>query len=110
MKVSERYRWRGIGRKVLLAVLVLILGGIFIFGQRGLFRWYRLVRVTKSMAASNDSLEAAIEDLSEQIRSLEEGDTLELERHARDWGMVRPGEEVYLVQDEADTLDSRHSP
>jgi cell division protein FtsB len=110
MKVSERYRWRRIGRKILLAALILILGGIFVFGQRGLFRWYRLIQISKNMAAHNDSLEAAIEDLSGQIRSLEEGDTLELERRARELGMVRPGEEVYLIQDEADTLESANTP
>lgn len=106
MKVSERYRWRGIGRKVLLASLILILGGIFVFGQRGLLRWYRLVRISTAMEARNDSLEKDIQTLSEQIQALEEGDTLELERRARDWGMVRSGEEVYLVQEEDDTLES----
>lgn len=107
MKISERYKWRGIGRKVLLAALILVLGGIFIFGHRGLIKWYQLRQIGKAMETKNESLENEIQDLSARIRALEEGDSLELERMARHWGMVRPGEEVYIVQEEGDTLKTQ---
>ena len=104
--VSELYKRRGVGRKILLAALILIIGSIFIFGQRGLIRWYRLERMSQVMEIRNDSLETEIQVLSLHIQALQEGDSFELERIARHWGMVRSGEEVYIVREEGDSLQT----
>ncbi len=104
MKTTERYKWRGIGRKVLLIIILLVLGGIFIFSSRGLLPWYQLHRLEESMEARNDSLAAAVQETSDRIDALAREDSLEIERAARDLGMVRPGEEVYIVREEGDTL------
>ncbi len=106
MKAAERYRWQGIGRKVLLIGMILVLGAIFLFGDRGLIKWYRLRQDSRAMEERIDSLGSEIANMSERIRAIEEGDTLELERIARHWGMVRPGEEVYIVREEGDTLQT----
>ena len=106
MKAAERYRWQGIGRKVLLISVILVLGAIFLFSDRGLIKWYRLRGDSRAMQERIDSLESEIENISERIRAIEEGDTLELERIARHWGMIRPGEEVYVVREEGDTLQT----
>ncbi len=106
MKLSERYKWQGKGRKVLLIVVLIILGGIFIFGKRGLWQLYELHRLGETMEIRNDSLEQAMQTTSERIDALERGDSLELERVARHWGMVRPGEEMYVVKEEGDTLET----
>lgn len=107
MKVSERYKRRGFGRRLLLIALVSVLGGVFLFGQRGLIQWYRLWRISETMEARNDSLEVEIEAISARIQALEAGDSLELERIARRCGMVKPGEEVYIIQEEGDSLNSQ---
>jgi cell division protein FtsB len=106
MKNSNRQKWKGLGRKILLAVVLIVLISIFLFGERGFIQWYRLQRMKASLERTNDSLETEIGDLSERIRGLEEGDTLEIETVARHWGMVRPGEEVYVVKEEDDTLQT----
>lgn len=106
MKIVERYKWQGLGRKILLVALILVLGFIFVLGDRGLLKWYRLRQVGTAMVIKNDSLKVEIESLSDRIRGIEAGDSLELERIARYWGLVRPGEEIYIVREEADTLQA----
>lgn len=106
MKNSNLQKWKGQGRKILLAVVIIVLLSIFMFGERGFIQWYRLQRMKANLEQANDSLETEIENLSERIRGLEEGDTLEIETVARHWGMVRPGEEVYVVKEEDDTLQT----
>jgi cell division protein FtsB len=106
MKSSDRQKWKGTGRKVLLALILVILLSIFMFGGRGFIQWYKLERMRVTLETANDSLETEIEDLSERIDALETGDTLEIETVARHWGMVRPGEEVYVVKEEDDTLQT----
>ncbi|TKJ38399.1 hypothetical protein CEE37_12835 [candidate division LCP-89 bacterium B3_LCP] len=104
MRVSDQYKWRGIGRKALMAALLLVLGGIFVLGQRGLLNLYRLERTGDAMRMKNDSLDTEIRILSERLDAFQAGDSLEVERIARHWGMIKPGEEVYLVKEESDTL------
>ncbi len=106
MASVKQYKWRGTGRKILLVVLFLVFSGIFLFSRQGLLNWYKLHRTSLQMEAANDSLEQAIEELSARIRAIEEGDSLELERLARHWGMVREGEEIYLIRDDADTTQN----
>jgi cell division protein FtsB len=103
MASAKQYKWRGTGRKVLLVILILVFSGIFLFGRQGLLNWYKLRRTSQQMEASNDSLVGAIEALSARIQAIEEGDSLELEKLARHWGMVRDGEEIYLIRDDEDT-------
>ena len=106
MKNSNRQRWKGAGRKILLVMVLIVLVSIFLFGERGFIQWYKLQRMKGTLEATNDSLETEIEDLSECIRALDEGDSLEIETVARHWGMVRPGEEVYVVKEQDDTLQT----
>jgi hypothetical protein len=42
MKPPERDRFRGVGRKVFLALLFVVLAGFFLFGKRGLWQWNKL--------------------------------------------------------------------
>lgn len=105
MASIERNKWRGAGRKIILTFLFLFLVFIFVFGQRGLIQWNRLRLQVESMAAQNDSLEREISTMSGRIRKLEAADSLELERVARYWGFVRPGEEIYNIRDGNDSLD-----
>lgn len=100
---SRNYHWRRIGRKVLIASLILIMGGIFLFGQRGLYRFYRLQRSKSEMVRRNDSLNVEIQIIFSRVEALQKRDLLELERIARQWGMVRPGEEIYIIKEEKDT-------
>lgn len=104
MKPVERYRWQGIGRKILLIVILVALGGGFLFGKRGLLKWYQLRRMSHIMEARNDSLRAEIQEISGHIQALEEGDSLELERLARGWGLAREGEEIFIIREEGDTV------
>ncbi|MCX6639126.1 MAG: septum formation initiator family protein [bacterium] len=104
MSGSSKYRWRGIGRKILLTVLLLALAGIFLYGDRGLYRWYKLRQLRDTMKVHNDSLKITNDKLSERIKALEKGDSLELEKVAREWGMLHPGEEIYLIKEEKDTV------
>lgn len=106
MTSSTRYKWHGTGRKILLTVTFLVLGAVFVFGKQGLLKWYQLKRMSRQMELRNDSLETAIQELSGSIRSLEAGDSLELERLARHWGMVREGEEIYIIRDKEDTTQT----
>ncbi len=105
MKAVERLKWKGIGRRVLLVIILIVLLGIFVFGERGLWQWYRLNHLAETMEIENDSLQIKIGTISERTSALEALDSLELERTARHWGMIRPGEEVYVVRDENDTVD-----
>lgn len=107
MKDPERSRWQGVGRKIVLAILFLALALTFLFGRRGLWQWNKLRQQCEAMRRGNDSLEAEIATLSARIRALEATDSLELERAARFWGMVRPGEEIYIIREEGDTLSQK---
>ncbi|HEX7343231.1 MAG TPA: septum formation initiator family protein [bacterium] len=107
MKSPERDRFRGVGRKVLLALLFVALAGFFLFGKRGLWQWNKLRRQCEEMRRENDSLEQEIAALAARIQALEAGDSLEVERAARYWGMVREGEEIYFIREEGDTLSQR---
>lgn len=104
MTAPEPSRPGGLGRKILLGALFLILAATFLFGQRGLLRWNQLRRQCEAMRSKNDSLEQEIAVLTERIQALEVADSLELERVARFWGMVRPGEEIYIIREEGDSL------
>ncbi len=107
MQPPERQKWQGLGRKILLALFFLFLSVTFVFGKRGLLQWNHLRQQCNEMAARNDSLECAIQTQSEHLRALDAADSLELERAARYWGMVRPGEEIYIIKEEEDTLQTR---
>jgi len=107
MKSPERDRFRGVGRKVLLALLFILLAGFFLFGKRGLWQWNKLRRQCAEMRRENDSLEQEIALLTSRIQAFEAGDSLEIERAARHWGMVHDGEEIYLIREEGDTLSQR---
>jgi cell division protein FtsB len=107
MTSAERNKWKGTGRKIILAFLFLVLVIVFVFGRRGLMQWNRLRLQVESMAAQNDSLEREISTLAGRIQKLEAADSLELERVARYWGFVRPGEEIYNIRDENDSLAFR---
>jgi len=106
MKVSERYKWKGIGRKILLALLAVILLVIFVSGNRGLLKWNQLRRRCEVFERQNYAMELEIQEVSARIRGIEEGDSLELERAARFWGMVHPNEEIFIIRQEGDTLSS----
>ena len=106
MRMSNRQKWKGKGRRIFLGLILAILISIFLFGGRGLVQWYKLQRMKETLEMTNDSLQSEIEDLSERVQALEEGDTLEIETVARHWGMVRPGEEIYVVKEEDDTLQT----
>jgi len=103
MKNAEKYKWKGIGRRIFFGVLLVILAGVFLFGRGGLLKWYQLKRYSQKMEVQNDSLQIQIDELSTQIEALEEGDSLALERVARHWGMVKEGEEVYIIREETDS-------
>ncbi|MBU0519656.1 septum formation initiator family protein [bacterium] len=103
MKNADKYKWRGIGRRIFFGVLFVILAGIFLFYRGGLLKWYELKRYSHKMESQNDSLQGQIDELSSQINALEEGDSLELERVARHWGMAREGEEIYIIKEESDS-------
>jgi cell division protein FtsB len=96
----ERNRFQGIGRKIVILVLLAGLVAGFIFGQRGLLQWDKLRQRVREMELQNDSLEQEISVLAARLRALESADSLELERAARRWGMARPGEEVYIIKGE----------
>jgi cell division protein FtsB len=59
------------------------------------------------MQRQNDSLALEIAILTARIQAFEAGDSLEIERAARHWGMVHEGEEIYLIREEGDTLTQR---
>jgi cell division protein FtsB len=107
MKSPERNRFRGVGRKVLLTLFFLILASFFLFSKRGLWQWNKLRRQCEEMRRENDSLEQEIAILSARIQAFEAGDSLEIERAARHWGMVHDGEEIYLIREEGDTVSQR---
>lgn len=107
MKVSERYKWKGLGRRLVLAALAVALVGVFVFGRRGLLKWDQLRRRCEAMELQNDSLASEINQVSTRIRKLEAGDNSELEKMARYWGMVRANEEIYIVRAENDTLHAQ---
>ncbi len=70
-------------------------------------QWNRLRLQVEHMTAQNDSLEREIKALTGRIQKLEAADSLELERVARYWGFVRPGEEIYDIRDGNDSLSFR---
>jgi cell division protein FtsB len=107
MKPPERGRYRGVGRKLALALLFLALALTFVLGRRGLWQWNRLRLQCETMQRENDSLEQEIAKLTQRMQALQTGDSLEIERAARFWGMVRPGEEIYIVREAGDTLSQR---
>ncbi|RJP74054.1 MAG: septum formation initiator family protein [Candidatus Zixiibacteriota bacterium] len=106
VKSPERNPWQGVGRRIILILLFLALAATFIFGQRGLLQYDELRQQCRQMEARNDSLEREIAGLTARIRALESGDSLELERAARRWGLVRPGEEIFLIKEETDTTQA----
>jgi cell division protein FtsB len=93
-----------LGRKILLLILFVVFIALFLFGRRGLLQLNQLKEQCRQMQAVNDSLQREITVLSERLRDLEKADSLELERAARRWGMVRPGEEIYIIKEDRDSL------
>jgi cell division protein FtsB len=96
----ERSKFQGVGRKIVLVVLVAGLSLGFVFGRKGLLQWDKLRRRAREMEMQNDSLQREILGLSLRIRALEAADSLELERAARNWGLARPGEEVFIIRED----------
>jgi cell division protein FtsB len=98
-----------VGRKLVFAILVVVLSLGFMFGRRGLLQWDKLRRRVRDMEMTNDSLQREILSLSIRIRALQAADSLELERAARHWGMARPGEEVYIIREDSNEV-GKNSP
>jgi cell division protein FtsB len=111
MSSSSKYRGRGIGRKLLLIAVFLGLIGIFTYGDYGLYKWYKMRQLRDTVQMHNDSLKKANEELSTRIKAIEKGDSLEIERVARGYGMIRPGDEVYKIKPEnPDTTKPNPNP
>jgi len=86
-------RWRRRLRYV--GLLVLVLGLLSAFSDRGILRLYRLVRVRAELRGEIARLKASNERLTEEARALRE-DPIRIEAIAReDLGLVRPGDVVY---------------
>jgi cell division protein FtsB len=109
MNPPERSKFRGIGRKILFLILFAGLVLTFIFGQRGLLQWDKLRRRVQTMELQNDSLQHEISTLATRIQALENADSLELEQAARRWGMVRPGEEIYIIREDKPDSEKTHA-
>jgi cell division protein FtsB len=97
----ERSKYQGVGRKIVFLVLVAGLSLGFVFGRKGLLQWDKWRRRAREMEMQNDSLQREILILSTRIRALEAADSLELERAARQFGLARPGEEVFIIREDS---------
>jgi cell division protein FtsB len=97
----ERSRFQGVGRRIIFGILLVGLALGFVFGRKGLLQWDKLRRRARDMEMQNDSLQREILGLSVRIRALEAADSLELERAARQFGLARPGEEVFLIREDS---------
>ncbi|HID10386.1 MAG TPA: septum formation initiator family protein [Candidatus Latescibacteria bacterium] len=80
-------------------VLALALFGLyFVFGEHGLWRIWKLKRRARALKEEVVRIEAKRRALEEEKKKLEEGDPEYIEKLARErYGMVKPGERVYIV-------------
>jgi len=87
-----------------LALLPLGLGLLLFDG--GLLEQRRLQRSLDSLAVAEQGIEREIERLKDLNRRLAAGEPFAVEAEARRLGMARPGDEVWRVMLDADTLEA----
>ncbi|HIE04912.1 MAG TPA: septum formation initiator family protein [Candidatus Latescibacteria bacterium] len=84
-------------RKFLLPFLASI-GIYLIFGEHGLWRMWKLKRKERELRREVAEIEARRRVLEEERKRLKEGDPELIEKLARErYGMVKPGEKVYII-------------
>lgn len=91
-----RYRW-------LLAVAVPLLGWLLLF-DGGYIDQHRYRSRLDSLSGLRLQLEQDNERIRGEIQALKAGDRRLLEEEARRLGMIRPGDEVYYLLTDEDTL------
>jgi cell division protein FtsB len=91
-----RYRW-------ILALAVPLLGWLLLF-DGGFIDQHRYQTRLDSLDGLRLQLEADNERITREIRELKAGDPRLLEEEARRLGMIRPGDEVYYLVTDEDTL------
>jgi len=93
--------------KVAVGLLILFMLGMTVLGDRGLFKLLRLKRQRQALVLERDRLQADNERLRADIDRLDH-DYDYIERVAREeFGMVRPGEFIFLFSDRTDAPAGR---
>lgn len=87
-------------RRRILAVSIILLsvGAFIVFTRYGLWTRFTLERKTTALQDSISSLISIQDSMRRRISTLER-DTFEIERLAREqYGMIKPGEQVFIVR------------
>lgn len=99
-RAARRHRLRRITTFLLLFVAsVLIVDGLV--GDKGLLAIIQARRESGALAARLDRLRAENDRLREEARRLKEDPDAIEEIARRDLGLIRPGEKVFIVKDQA---------
>jgi cell division protein FtsB len=86
-------------KRLILTLLVVIpLGGYALFSSRGLFSRVSLEWEKRKLQETVTTMKQQQDSLKQVVKQLE-SDTLLIEKLARErYGMVKPGEQIYLVE------------
>ena len=73
---------------------------VFLFGGNGLWNTFTLDKRVASLEAKVDSLENMNQKMAVRIEGLTKENLNVIEEEARDHGLIKPGEKVYLMRSE----------
>lgn len=90
------------GRTILWILLIMfaIVVIVFLFGGNGLWNTFTLDKRVASLEAKVDSLENMNQKMAVRIEGLTKENLNVIEEEARDHGLIKPGEKVYLMRSE----------
>ncbi len=103
--VRTRNKTQGLSGRTLLWVLIamfIIVMLMFLFGGDGLWNTIALSRRVAKLEVKVDSLVSINEKMAERIEGLTKDDLRVIEEEAREHGLIKPGEKVYLMRSKKD--------
>ncbi|MBM3328504.1 MAG: hypothetical protein FJY67_03390 [Calditrichaeota bacterium] len=86
-------------RRLIIAVGVIGLLGAILFGREGLWKTMVLKRQVLDLERRNDSLAQENRLNLERAIRIRAGDSLAIETEARRYGLVKPGEKTYRLEE-----------
>ncbi len=81
-------------------IFILLAGAAYYFflGGNGYLKLRRMNNEIERLRAEHDSLQLEIDSVKSAIKALRKGDKETIEFYAREWQLVKPGEDIILIE------------